>query len=471
MDLPRTPPTLPQVHLAEVGTCDACLRSGRQRLNVGLALGITLPGAYLGLALFAGLPHPELTPPLEALVFGLTVVGAAFVLSWAAELAALEISAGLAISVLALVAVLPEYAVDFVFAWRGGNTVQANGTCQQDGQDPCSLALANMTGANRLLIGLGWALVVLLAWFRLRRQGRPRGGVRLPRSSAVEVTYLALATLYSLTLPLKRTVTLVDLVVLVTIFVAYTLRIAQAPPEEPNLVGPSAWLATLPPRRRRATYLSFFSFAAVVILLSAEHFADGLVQTGEQLGISPFFLVQWVAPLASEAPELLVAGLYAWHLNTTNGLSTLVSSKVNQWTLLVGTLPLVFAVASGTATGLPVGPAQREELLLTAAQSLFAVAVLVNLEISAREAAALSGLFLVQFALAALVPGATELVALAVTYLVLAVVLLVRARHLLGPLLRDGLRTPYHQLTDQPGAAPRTGGHRPAGKERREGPS
>src|SRR6266540_724181 len=439
MDLPRTPPTLSQVHLAEVGTCDACLSSRRQRLNVGLALGITLPGAYLGLALFAGLPHPELTPPLEALVFGLAVVGAAFVLSWAAELAALEISAGLAISVLALVAVLPEYAVDFVFAWRGGNTVQANGTCQQDGQDPCSLALANMTGANRLLIGIGWALVVLLAWFRFRRQGRPRGGVRLPRSSAVEVTYLALATLYSLTLPLKRTVTLVDLVVLVAIFVAYTLRVSKAPPTEPNLVGPSAWLATLPARRRRATYLSFFAFAAVVILLSAEHFADGLVQTGEQLGISPFFLVQWVAPLASEAPELLVAGLYAWHLNTTSGLR--------------------------------VGPAQREELLLTAAQSLFAVAVLVNLEISVREAAALSGLFLVQFALAALVPGATELVALAVTYLVLAAALLLRARHLLGPLLRDGLRTPYHQLTDQPEAAARTGAHRPAGKERREGPS
>jgi cation:H+ antiporter len=470
MDPPRTPPTLSQVHLAEVGTCDACLRSGRQRLNVGLALGVTLPGAYLGLARFTGLPHPELTPPLEALAFGLAVVGAAFVLSWAAELAALEISAGLAISVLALVAVLPEYAVDFVFAWRGGNTVQANGTCQQDGQDPCSLALANMTGANRLLIGIGWALVVLLAWFRFRRRGRPRGGIRLPRSSAVEVTYLALATLYSLTL-LKRTVTLVDLVVLVAIFVAYTLRVSKAPPEEPNLVGPSAWLATLPARRRRVTYLAFFVVAAVVILLSAEQFADGLVQTGEQLGISPFFLVQWVAPLASEAPELLVAGLYAWHLNTTSGLSTLVSSKVNQWTLLVGTLPLVFAVAAGSATGLPVGPAQREELLLTAAQSLFAVAVLVNLEISAREAAALSGLFLVQFALAALVPGATELIVLAVTYLVLAAVLLLRARRRLGPLLRDGLRTPYHQLTDQPGAAPRPGGHRPAGAERREGPS
>jgi cation:H+ antiporter len=463
MDVPGAPPASSRLHLAEVGTCVACVHPGRQRLNVGLAVAAGLPGAYLGFAMFGGLPHPELTPPVEALLFGLAVVGAAFVLSWAAELAALEISAGLAISLLALVAVLPEYAVDFVFTWRGGNAVQENGTCQTDGQDPCSLALANMTGANRLLIGVGWALVVLLAWFRLRRLGRPGGGIRLPRSGAIEVTYLALATLYSLTLPLKHTITLVDLVVLVTIFIAYTLRIAQAPPEAPNLVGPSAWLATLAPRRRRATYLSFFVFAAAVIMLSAEHFADGLVQTGEEFGISPFFLVQWVAPLASEAPELLVAGLYAWHLNTTNGLSTLVSSKVNQWTLLVGTLPLVFTVAAGTATGLPIGPAQRQALLLTAAQSLFAVAILVNLEISAREAVALSGLFLVQFALAALIPGATELVALAVIYLLLAAVLLLRARHLLGPILRDGLRTPYHQLADQPEEGPRTGGHRPAG--------
>jgi cation:H+ antiporter len=460
MHMPRTSPSSSRAHLAEVGTCDTCVRSGRQRLNVVLAPLVMLPGTYVGLALFTGLPDPELTPPLEALVFGLAVVGAAFLLSWAAELASLEISAGLAIAALALVAVLPEYAVDFVFAWRGGNTVQANGTCVEAGQNPCSLALANMTGANRLLIGLGWALVVLLAWFRLRQQGRHRGGVTLPRTSAVEVTYLALATLYSLTLPLKRTVTLVDLVVLVAIFVAYTLRISKAPSEVPNLVGPSAWLAMLPARRRRGLYLSFFVVAALVILLSAEHFADGLVQTGEQLGISSFFLVQWIAPLASEAPELLVAGLYAWHLNSTNGLTTLISSKVNQWTLLVGTLPLVFAIAAGTATGLPVGPGQREELLLTAAQSLFAVAILVNLEISTREALALSGLFLAQFALALLVPGSAELLTLSAAYLVLAAVLLLRARRLLGPLLRDGLRTPYDQLQDKSRATPQAGGRR-----------
>jgi hypothetical protein len=49
MDMPGTPPASLRLHLAEVGTCDACLHSGRQRLNVGLALGATLPALTWGL--------------------------------------------------------------------------------------------------------------------------------------------------------------------------------------------------------------------------------------------------------------------------------------------------------------------------------------------------------------------------------------------------------------------------------------
>ena len=59
-------------------------------------------------------------PSAAALLFGLGIVGAAFLLSWAAETAQLDISAGLAAAVLALIAVLPEYAVDFVFGRRVG---------------------------------------------------------------------------------------------------------------------------------------------------------------------------------------------------------------------------------------------------------------------------------------------------------------------------------------------------------------
>ena len=88
--------------------------------------------------------------------------------------------------------------------------------------------------------------------------------------------------------------------------------------------------------------------------------------------------MQLVAPLASEAPELLIAGLFAWRLNTNAGFGALVSSKVNQWTLLVGTLPIVFAISSQSLHGLPIDAVQRDEIWVTAAQSAFAVAVLAN---------------------------------------------------------------------------------------------
>ena len=85
-----------------------------------------------GLALLAAVPalcgsarpNPQLSHALEAVLFGLAIVGAAFLLSWAAEVAQLDISAGLALALLALIAVLPEYAVDFVFAWKGGQAVR-----------------------------------------------------------------------------------------------------------------------------------------------------------------------------------------------------------------------------------------------------------------------------------------------------------------------------------------------------------
>ena len=79
-------------------------------MQILAALLITMPG------LVVRFTHPDIPHPLEGFLFGLAIVGSAFLLSWAAEVAQLDISAGLAIAILALIAVLPEYAVDFVFA-------------------------------------------------------------------------------------------------------------------------------------------------------------------------------------------------------------------------------------------------------------------------------------------------------------------------------------------------------------------
>ncbi|HKA93807.1 MAG TPA: sodium:proton exchanger, partial [Acidimicrobiia bacterium] len=349
----------------------------RQLIPIVLATGATVPAIALRLT---GSAPPEL---LAALMFGLGVVGAAFLLAWGAEALQLDISQGLALALLALIAVLPEYAVDFTFAVKAG----------EDPHKYAPLALANMTGGNRLLIGIGWSLVVLLAAWRITRIARSQGyqgpldtDVTLDRPHAIEIAFLAVASIYSLTLPLKRTLSPVDTVVLVSLFVWYAVRISRAPAEQPHLVGPAELVGRLPPARRRIVVALMLVGSAGVILISAEPFADALVTTGEEFGISTFLLVQWVAPLASEAPELLVAGLFAWRLNTNAGLGALVSSKVNQWTLLVGTLPLVFSISAGALGGLPIDSLQREELFLTAAQSVFAVAVLANRSISVREA-------------------------------------------------------------------------------------
>src|SRR5256885_11457972 len=91
----------------------------------------------------------------EALSSGVSIFGAAFLLSWAAELAQLDIPQALALAFLALIAVLPEYAVDIYFAWQAGkNPVYT------------AYATANMTGANRLLIGVGWAAVMIAFWLK-----------------------------------------------------------------------------------------------------------------------------------------------------------------------------------------------------------------------------------------------------------------------------------------------------------------
>jgi hypothetical protein len=134
-------------------------------------------------------------------------------------------------------------------------------------------------------------------------------------------------------------------------------------------------------------------------LISAEPFAEGLVHTGTELGVDEFLLVQWVAPLASEAPEFIAAGMMAWRGRAMAGMATLISSKVNQWTLLIGSLPIAYVLSKGELAALPLDARQVEEVFLTAAQSIFAVAILVGLAISVAEAAMLAVLFLIQAAL------------------------------------------------------------------------
>ncbi|HZB03071.1 MAG TPA: sodium:calcium antiporter [Actinomycetota bacterium] len=365
-----------------------------------LALLSPLPG----LAARMSIIHAPLL--VETLFFGLAILGAAFLLSWAAEVAQLDISQTLAIAVLALIAVLPEYAVDLVLAYRGG----------QGDEESRHLAVANMTGANRLLIGIGWATVVLVFWAKARRRK-----VELRREQRTDVGFLLVATLWAFTIPIRGQLSLLDLAVLGILFVAYIIRAAREEVEEPDLIGAAGALGALPRIPRRVTTVLLFLYSASAILLVAEPFAEGLKEIGTEFGISRFLLIQWVAPLASEAPEMIIAILFTLRLKAQAGLGTLISSKVNQWTLLVGTLPLVYGIAGGGGGGfftpMRMDARQIEEVFLTAAQSLFAVAVIANLAIGRAEAIGLLVLFFGQFA----VPVPAVRIGFGILYIALAV--------------------------------------------------
>jgi cation:H+ antiporter len=394
----------------------------RTVLPIVLALAAAAPAFLLR---FGGLVLPV---ELATLGFGLSVVGAAFAMSWAAEAAERDIPRALALTAVALLAVLPEYAVDIIFAYKAG-------------QDPtfAPYAVANMTGSNRLLLGLGWPAVAVLAWLK-----SGRSLLRLDRADFMPLGFLAIATLYSFLLPLKAAISPFDSLVLICLFGMYALLAARAETEEPILVGPAAAIGGLPTAARRLAILSLFAFAGATIGISAEPFAEGLVHTGQKLGIDEFLLVQWLAPLASETPEFLVAALLAVRGKATAALGLLLAAKVNQWTLLVGSLPLAYSAGAGQLAALPLDQRQVGEVLLTAAQSLFGLAVLAGLSFSLREAALLATLFVGQLILGGVLraglhnadAASSELFWFAGLYLVLAAWQLARARHVLTTLRR-----------------------------------
>jgi cation:H+ antiporter len=351
--------------------------------------------------------HPS--PELQALSAGLAIFGAAFMLSWAAELAQLEMSQSLALALLALIAVLPEYAVDMYFAWMAGKEPHYT-----------AYATANMTGANRLLIGVGWAAVVVTYWLKTNKRS-----VDLEPSHKIEVLYLGVATLYSFFIPFKGRLDLFDAVVFITIFVLYIRAASRAAHVEPELEGPTEMIASWGTSARRVATALLFLFSGYTIFIAAEPFAEGLLATGRTFGIEEFILVQWLAPLASESPEFIVAILFALRANPGASMGTLLSSKVNQWTLLIGMLPVVYAVSAGKVAPMSMDNRQVEEILLTAAQSLFAVAVLANLSFSLTEAIVVFVLFSTQL----LIPDPRFRYYYSFMYIVLAFGLIVLKRN------------------------------------------
>jgi cation:H+ antiporter len=379
-----------------------------QRKLAGTA-ACTAPG------LLVRLTGGEAPYPLQLLVYGAAVVAAAFLLAWACEAAQVDVSHGLVVAVVAFVAILPEYVVEVHFALTGH----------------AEYVTANLTGASRLLLGFAVAMPAAVALLPARwRPPRP-GPLELPASGRAELAVLAAGALWSLRGVLGGKLTLLDSAVLIGLYGVYLRRVAGAGGETPPPTGVAAQLAALPRAERRRWVAGLMAYAASVILLTAVPFGDAVLGAGGLVGISPYLLLQWIVPVATETPELVVAFVLLVHGRGGQSIAVLLAGAVSQYTLALGTLPLAYVVGAGTGP-LPLAGREQIELLLTVGVALYGVAALLSLRLSRGDSSIMLGLFAGQL----LLPGTVTRLVFAVVFWAVAVDLLVAERRQLPALVR-----------------------------------
>ncbi|MCX7948233.1 MAG: sodium:calcium antiporter [candidate division WOR-3 bacterium] len=330
--------------------------------------------------------HIEVNNYLMTLLSGISIVSAGFILSIASEVAQKDVPRSFATVFLALIAILPEYAVDIYLAYQGGKDPQY-----------AHYALANMTGANRLLVGAFWP-VVLIAFVLSRL--RTEKTLKVYLDIHLEKIFLIIATFYGFFLYLKSSITIADAIILILIFLAYGYLAGRQVHIEPDFEdGVQKVIANLPKFQRVFTYVSMFIYAGIGILFSAKPFAEGLIKLGKDLGIDEFFLIQWVAPFASESPELVIVLIFALRGFASWAIGTLISSEVNQLTLLIAAIPIAFSFGAGNISVFSLNHNQAVEVFLTVALSFFAVMVVVNNSFNFFEALLILFAFLITFPL------------------------------------------------------------------------
>jgi len=203
----------------------------------------------------------------------------------------------------------------------------------------------------------------------------------------------------------KGSLTVYDGVVLIAIYAGYLWIMRRLPPEEAETIDeiggvPRAIVRASKPARI-AAILGLFIVGGAAVFLIASPFLRGLFGLSILLGISQFRFIQWIAPLVSEAPEGISAFYWARDPERASiALMNLVSSNVNQWTLLAAMLPMVLSVSVGHVAGIPLDATQSRDLLLTLSQSLLGAMFLINMELAWWEAIGLFVLFLVQLGFA-----------------------------------------------------------------------
>lgn len=361
-------------------------------------MGLLLQAVYpLFLAFFFVAAPLKETSPATVLWTAPAILLAALMIAWAAESAQYFVAQGFALAMLAWLQTLPEFAVEAVLAWH-----------QQT-----HLLLANLTGALRLLTGTGWPLIYFTAaWFHRRRTGQPLRRIVLEEHHSVEVMGLLAALLYIPVIAIKNSLTVYDGAVLIVIYAAYLWILQKLPSEDHETIKDLELIPLTIVKARRGNRIfaigALFVAGGALIYLSAEPFLASLLALATLAGLPAFVFVQWIAPLVSEFPEMLSTLYWARRSDRAPmALMNMVSSNINQWTLLAAMLPIVYSISMGAVTPITFDVKQEMELWLTLGQAAVALVFLMNMELVWWEAAALAVLFALPFFDSAMEPVIT----------------------------------------------------------------
>lgn len=327
-----------------------------------------------------------------------SVLLSALVIGWAAEAAQFLFSQGLALAILAWLQTLPEFAVEAVIAWEAGTD-----------PEKVHLVTANFTGSLRLLVGLGWPMIYFTtAFFRKKRSGEKRWlGIKLDSEHAVEVLGLLPPILYFVVILLKGTLSLFDSVILFLMYVGYLFILRKIPAQDQEKVEEAGriprWILKQKPLKRDLSVASLFIFGGIWLYLVAEPFLHSMLALATFLGVSQFVFIQWVSPFLSEFPEKVTAFNWARQVKKSHmALMNMVSSNINQWTVLVAMIPIVYSISAGKVSVIHFDSHQKVEIFLTIAQSALGMVLLANMEFRWYEALGLFGLWFTQFVIPSL---------------------------------------------------------------------
>jgi len=251
-------------------------------------------------------------------------------------------------------------------------------------------------------VGLGWPMIYAVAAVRSRRHGAPLGVIHLDEQHAVEVLGTVPPLLWFVWIWWKGSLDLIDAAVLVAMYAVYLAILWRLPPEREEGLheapAVSRWAYTRPGPWRGIVIAALFAGGGALIYFTAHPFLASMLALATTLGVSQFVFVQWVAPFISEFPEKVSA--FAWASRAGRApmaMMNMMSSNINQWTVLAAMIPLAFSLARGEPAALPFDGAQRSEILLTVLQSTVAVLLLLDLRFEWWNALLLFTLWLAQF--------------------------------------------------------------------------